>query len=204
MKNKIRNMILLALTVWVFIFSQSWLIAQQPYSVPTTIATPFYVAYARFDTGINQVQKTITLTGTTADTTKALTVNDSGSLVLFTRTAGNTVTLPAITVVGMFVDLAVTSLATGGTFQTVITSAATEFIEGGPLYIDTDGQAGALDAITSFRCNGTTHRAIRMDGGVTGGILGTILHFKAISTTKWELEGRIVAAGSVVTACATS
>lgn len=204
MKTKIRNMILLALSVYIFIFSQSLLIAQQPYSVPTTIATPFYVAYGRVDTGLNIVQKTITLTGTTADTTKALTVNDSGSLVLFTRTAGNTVTLPAITVVGMFIDFATTSIATGGTFNTIITSAATEFLEGGPLYIDTDGQAGGLDAITSFRCNGTSQRALRMDGGVTGGQPGTKFRATAISTTKWSLEGRNVGAGSVVTACATN
>lgn len=139
-------------------------------------------------------KKTISGSGAT----RTLSVDESGSTVLFDRAAGIVYTLP-LAKPGVYFDFVVTTTITSNSAK-VITGAATEFLIGGYTSVDTD----TSNAVASFTGNGSTHIAVTQNGTTTGGILGTKLRFTCLSSTRWFVEGIVQGSGVVATAFATS
>jgi hypothetical protein len=130
--------------------------------------------------------------------TASLSEFDSGSLVLMDRTAGIVFTLPTAKV-GMVFEFLVTTSVTSNAYK-VITGAGTELLIGGYTNVDTD----TSNAVAVFTGNGSTHVAVSMNGTTTGGLIGTVLKFTCLSSTKWMVEGMVQGSGVVATAFATS
>ena len=130
--------------------------------------------------------------------TRTLSVDESGSTVLFDRAAGIVYTLP-LAKAGTYFDFVITTTITSNAAK-VITGAATEFLIGGYTNVDTD----TSNAVAVFTGNGSTHVAVSMNGTTTGGILGTKLRFTCLSSTRWMVEGIVQGSGVVATSFATS
>lgn len=130
--------------------------------------------------------------------TRTLSVDESGSTVLFDRAAGIVYTLP-LAKPGVFFDFVITTTITSNSAK-VITGAATEFLIGGYTNVDTD----TSNAVAVFTGNGSTHIAVTQNGTTTGGVLGTKLRFTCLSSTRWFVEGVVQGSGVVATAFATS
>lgn len=135
---------------------------------------------------------------TGAGATRSLLAEQSGSLILFDKADGEIITLPAASV-GLYFDFMVKTTVTSNAYK-IITSAGTIFLTGGYLECDTD----SANAAAIRTGNGTTHVALNMNGGTTGGLIGTRLRLTCISATLWLVEGLMNASGSVATAFATS
>lgn len=124
--------------------------------------------------------------------TVTLTAADSGKTFVFDRAAGIIYTLPA-PYPGMTFDF-ITSVTVTSNNATVITNTGTVFIA---------GAVGVLaSAVTEFACNGTSHVKVQSNGTTTGGVLGGRLHFTAITTTLWQVDGLLVGSGTGATPCA--
>lgn len=135
---------------------------------------------------------------TGAGATRSLLAEDSGSLILLNKLTGEIITLPAAAV-GVYFDFMVVLTNTSLAYK-IITSAGTIFLTGGYTEVDTDSS----NAVAARTGNGTTHVSINMNGGTTGGLIGTRLRFTCISATLWMVEGMMQASGAVATAFATS
>ena len=130
--------------------------------------------------------------------TRTLSVDESGSTVVFDRAAGIVYTLP-LAKPGVYFDFVITTTITSNSAK-VITGAGTELLIGGYMNVDTD----TSNAVAAFTGNGSTHVAVSMNGTTTGGILGTKLRFTCLSSTRWFVEGIVQGSGVVATAFATS
>ena len=150
----------------------------------------------RFDTVLSKVN---IISGLGA--TRTLSADESGSVILLDRAAGIVVTLP-LADPGLVYDFIVTTTVTSNSYK-IITGAATEFLIGGYVNVDTD----TSNAVAAFLGNGSTHIAVTMAAtgtNATGGIQGTKLRFTCLSTTRWMVEGIVEGGGTVATAFATS
>jgi len=135
----------------------------------------------------------------TTDATKTLTESDSGKLVYLNKATGVIITLPAAKV-GLSYDFLVGTSVTSNNYK-IITASTTEFMKGQLISIDTDtSNVLAYDQIG----NGTTHRAVTMNGTTTGGLIYTRFTVWAVSTTLWAVEGRNYGSGTVATPFAIS
>lgn len=126
--------------------------------------------------------------------TRTLSVDETGATIALDHAAGIVVTLPTA-VVGLTYTFKAPVSVTSNNYK-VITGAATEFLVGGIV------QNAA--ALAVFSGDGTTHRAVTMNGTTTGGLQGTELRFTCLSLTKWLVEGTNLASGTGVTPFATS
>lgn len=133
--------------------------------------------------------------------TVGLTAAQSGSTVLMDRAAGIVFTLPA-PVAGMAFDFYVSVSVTTNSYK-VITDTGTTLLCGTLVNVDTDSS----NAVAAWNGNGSSHIAVTMaaaSSNSTGGLQGTNLNFKALSTTLWAVEGFVQGAGTVATPFATS
>lgn len=130
--------------------------------------------------------------------TRALLPSESGSLCLFDRAAGNVYTLP-VPVEGMQFEFSTTVLVTSNAAK-FITDAATTFLVGSLML----GSLTVADSGDVFQANGTTIRAVSMDGATKGGLVGGSIKVTAISATQWVVEGDAVGSGTVADPFATS
>ena len=67
--------------------------------------------------------------------------------------------------------------------------------------------AGAAAIATSgdvFEADGTTIRAVTIDGDTKGGFIGSTLRFTCINATQWYVEGLLIGTGTMATPFATS
>lgn len=129
--------------------------------------------------------------------TRTLKASESGAMCLFDVAAGVVYTLP-VPVAGMTFEFVVTTTITSNNAK-VLTDASTTFVLGEVLTYST-----ATASPAGFALDGSTHRAVTMNGTTTGGIIGTRLRFTALSTTVWHVEGAIVGSGTLATPAATS
>jgi hypothetical protein len=127
--------------------------------------------------------------------TRTLSVDESGSTVVFDRAAGIVYTLP-LAVPGTFYDFVVTTTITSNAAK-VITGAATELLIG-------TISSNVTTTTTTYQGNGSTHRALSGNGTTTGAILGTKYRVTCLSTTRWMVEGTNQCSGTVATPFATS
>lgn len=126
--------------------------------------------------------------------TVTLSADQSNSTILLDRAAGIIFTLP-LAVPGLVYTFHASVSVTSNNYK-VITGAATEFLLGGVVE-----NAAALAV---FSGDGSTHRAVTMNGTTTGGLKGTALRFTCLSTTLWMVEGVNLGSGVGVTPFATS
>jgi hypothetical protein len=135
----------------------------------------------------------------TSDATNTLTSADSGGLTVFNRAAGLVVTLPTAET-GWYHDFQVLTSVTSNSYK-VITGAATEFIKGLLVSVDTDtSNTLAYDQVG----NGSTHVAVTMNGTTTGGLIYTKFRLTCVSATLWAVDGVNFGSGTVATPFATS
>lgn len=133
--------------------------------------------------------------------TVALKDADTGSINLFDSAAGIVYTLPKATadVVGACFDFVVTTTVTSNAHK-IITNNAAEFLIGSLTNIDTDSS----NAVAAWTADGSTIRSISMNGTTTGGLKGTVIRVRCVSTTLWVVEGTDQGNGVVATPFATS
>lgn len=130
--------------------------------------------------------------------TRTLLAEESGSLCLFDRAAGNVYTLPA-PVEGMQFKFSTTVLVTSNAAK-FITNSASVFLVGSVM----GGSLTVADSGDVFQADGTTHVSVSMNGSTTGGLVGGEITVTAISSTQWVVSGDFVASGTVATPFATS
>lgn len=146
--------------------------------------------------GMTNKKKIISATAVGAKYT--LTKDDSGSIFVFDRAAGCTVTLPANTV-GLTYEFMMTVSPTSGAAK-VITAAGTELLVGNLFGVDVD----STDTLVAYPALASdSYIAISMDGTTTGSI-GSRFSVTNLSTTQWMVEGTILGSGTVATSFATS
>lgn len=131
--------------------------------------------------------------------TVTLTAAQSGSIVLFDRAAGIVFTLPA-PVVGLGFTFWASVTVTTNSYK-IITDAGSTLIAGSIL--------GSVDntANKSWVGNGTNHIAITQAAAstnATGGIVGSYVSLRCVSSTLWLAYGLTVAGGTPSTPFATS
>lgn len=129
--------------------------------------------------------------------TRTLTAGESGATQLFDSAAGVVYTLPA-PVVGMTFEFYSSVTITSNSAK-IITDSASTFLQGMVQVV-----GGTTETTVSADFNGTTHVACTMNGTTTGGIIGTLIRVKAISSTVWAITGVAVGSGTVATPAATS
>lgn len=127
--------------------------------------------------------------------TVTLTAGQSGSTLLFDRAAGIVYTLP-VPFPGMTFDFVQTVTVTSNSAE-IATNSASVFIQGGIRVL-------IVATTNDFACNGTSHLAIKQNGTTTGGVLGGRLHFVAVSSTIWQVDGITVGSGTGATPCSTT
>ena len=130
-----------------------------------------------------------------AGSTKTLTSEDSGSLVLLDQADGSVITLPTPEE-GIFFDFAVSVSVTSNSH--IIGGAAGEFLMGGlQMMIDTT-------AVSEGQfLNGTSHLTLTHNGTTTGGLIGTNYRFVGVSATQWMVTGLCAASGTLATPATT-
>ncbi len=141
--------------------------------------------------GINTQKNSMlsSVNGSAGNTT--LLASQMGETFLFDTAAGITYTLPA-PVIGAEFNFIVTTTATSSNHK-IITDAATTFLLG----VVIEGSTNSTPSL--FQGNGTSHISITMNGSTTGGVLGGRLRFKAVTATKWEVDGLLPSASSQAT-----
>lgn len=157
------------------------------YRMTGTVALPAWTSIA----------STLVVNGTAS--TLALTAAQSGASVILDRAAGVVVTLPT-PAAGLIYNVDVLTSVTSNNYKIVTGTPASQFMVGSILGIDTDSS----NALAGYTADGTTIVAVTMNGTTTGGLKGTRLTFKGLSSTIWEVSGTDLASGTVATPFATS
>lgn len=129
--------------------------------------------------------------------TRTLLADESGSLCLMDRAAGVVYTLPA-PVIGMEFEFLTTVAVTSNSHK-IITDGAATFLLGA---VSTQTIATVTPA--GFAFNGSTHVACTSNGSTTGGLVGSRIKVRALSSTQWFIEGMLIGSGTIATPAATS
>ncbi len=138
-----------------------------------------------------------------AGAAKILETADSFATVLLDTAAGSIVTLPEIHAedvdnkiesnIGMKFYVVVSASVTSNS-HVVQPANTSQFIIGGiQMMIDTTAVSEGQFA------DGATHLTITMNGSTTGGLIGTVLEFTAISATQWAITGLVAGSGTLAT-----
>lgn len=133
--------------------------------------------------------------------TATLTAAQSGSTVLFDRAAGIIYTLPAPSP-GLTFTFVATVSVTSNSYK-VITDAGTTLLIGYVESIDTD----STNALAAWTGNGTTHIAViqaAASTNATGGLQGSQISFRCVTSTLWQVSGTTQAAGTPTTPFSTT
>ena len=127
--------------------------------------------------------------------TRTLREEESGAVCLFDRAAGVVYTLPAACAVGTEFTF-VTAVTITSNAAKVITGAATELVVGAIVNTDTDTANATLQFPSVV---GSSNIAVSMNGTTTGGIIGDVIRFVKVTTTKWSVSGHTLGTGTVAT-----
>lgn len=129
----------------------------------------------------SSAQITITASATLNRNTHA------GNIVNLNAAAGLTVTLPASDGTGDVYEIFVLTTVTSNNY--IIQVANSTDILAGAVHLTTDIAGTSMPT-------STTSDTITMNGTTTGGLRGTWLRFKDVSTGFWALEGGIICTGT--------
>lgn len=110
----------------------------------------------------------------------------AGNVVNLNAAAGLTVTLPASNGKGDIYEVFVLTTVTSNNY--IIQVANSTDILAGAVHLTTDIAGTSMPT-------STTSDTITMNGSTTGGLRGTWLRFKDVSTGFWALEGGIICTG---------
>lgn len=119
-----------------------------------------------------------------------LPASGSGATYLFDTAAGITYTLPAPVPGATYVFVVTTSVTSGN--HKVITNTGTVLLQGVLTCATTT--ASLFESVT-----GSSNISVTMNGSTTGGLVGTQLEFKCLSTTLWQVVGYNFGSGSPAT-----
>ena len=136
-----------------------------------------------------QLTPVVNITAATA----TLTAAQSGSTVTLSKVDGITVTLPTPKVGLNYKIVVITDLTSSN--YVITTSGASVLMTGG---VNTHSNA-LLDKVTQFSPDGSDDRTMTMNGGTTGGDIGTTLYLTCLSSTSWHISGVNVGAGVFTT-----
>ena len=131
------------------------------------------------------------------DAAAVVTLTDAYSgAVIDLDMATVTVNLPALTssnagVQGIYFTFVTSATAT----SQIIAAASGDILHGGVTIMSTS--AGAEN--DAFSSNGSSNLVLTMNGTTKGGIIGSIVHFWAVSATKWLVHGNLIGSGTLVT-----
>jgi hypothetical protein len=131
-----------------------------------------------------------------AATGPTLTAAQSGSVVLFNRAAGSTVTLPA-PVVGLHYRFVVLTSVTSNAYK-LITDAGTTLLQG---WLGVPVAAGTQKL---FFADASSDVSVNLNGTTTGGLFGGEFEALCVSSTLWQVWGNVEGSGTVATPFATS
>jgi hypothetical protein len=123
--------------------------------------------------------------------TLTLTNAQSGSLVQMGATTGEVVTLPT-PVPGVNFTIAITVSNTSN-YNEIQTPA-------GVFLLGTVSHSASGIAPLNFWADGTSIRALKMDGAHLGGLIGSYFEIYAISTTQWVIGGTNLGTATMTTA----
>lgn len=131
--------------------------------------------------------------------TRTLLPKESNAICVNDVATGIVWTLPT-PVEGMQFYFATTVSRTSTNAYKVITAASTHFLLGAVM----SGDATIATSGDIFTANGTTHRAIVLDGDTKGGFIGEYIRFVALSATIWHVSGLVIGTGTMVDPFTTS
>lgn len=134
--------------------------------------------------------------------TVALNEEQSGSVILFDRAAGITVTLPSAKV-GLKYTFIVTTDLTSNSYK-VITNSASQFLQGTIIAGVETTTPGANPGPKLFSGDGSNNVSITMDATTKGALKGTRLIVECISSTVWHVSGISLSTSPVATPFANS
>lgn len=117
-------------------------------------------------------------------------IHAGGQTVNISALAGLTVTLPASAGTGDEYEIFVVTTVTSNGYIIKVANA-TDIMAGG-VSVSTD--AGGVTILT-----GTTDDTITMNGSTTGGLIGSSVKLKDVSTGFWRVTGFLVSTGSEAT-----
>jgi hypothetical protein len=129
-----------------------------------------------------------------ASATPTLTVGQCGGSFAMDRASGVNYKLPA-SVVGCTFDFVYTVAQTSGTNE-IQTSALTVFMQGIVNVVGT--------TTMGFAAVPTTSVSIKSNDTTTGGLVGGRLHFTALTSTLWDVQGTLMGSGTVATPFSTT
>lgn len=129
------------------------------------------------------------LTGQAA--TVQLTPAQSGSTCLFDAATGIVYTLPTASP-GLEYSFVCTVTISSNAMEVATKNTGTEFIGGGVLIAGPD-TPGSTAGPKWFPANGSSHVALKSNGGTTGGAIGSYFTFTCVSTTLWVCSGIVAA-----------
>lgn len=145
------------------------------------------------DSAVTGLRKVVSVT---ADATYAITAAQTGTLFLLNKADGITFTLPTAAVgleYEFFVPTAVTSNNYG------IDTDGTDNFEGIVLNVDKDQTYSSTEALQIICVAEGTPTHIDMNGGTSGGLIGSRIRVTATTTDRWLVEGIIKGDGNLVT-----
>ena len=122
-------------------------------------------------------------------------VTESGTMYLFNKVDGITLTLPASADIGTFYDIMIMTTLTSSAYK-IITAAGTELLVGSIVGCDTD-TSNATIAWPGLV--GSSYIAVSMNKTTTGGIKGDSFRFTKINATTWLCNGHVNNNGTVAT-----
>lgn len=131
-----------------------------------------------------------------AGSTKTLTANDSGSIVLLDTAAGSTVTLPAGSscAVGTEFTFVVSTLATSNS-HIIRVANASDIMVGRLLTVDTD----TSDAAGWF-ATAAASDTITLNRSTTGSVrTGETIKIEYVATNRWMVDGTVYVTGTPAT-----
>lgn len=140
----------------------------------------------------------VTDTGGVYATPIVLTTAQSGRVLLCDDAAGLDFTLPAIGAgdIGTRFTFVVTVSVTSNNYR--ITAASGDLLFGGLLCIDADDVYTAPQ-VAFYEADGTDDLIITLNGGTTGGLVGTKVELVATSATQWFVSGMNLGDGVLAT-----
>jgi hypothetical protein len=125
--------------------------------------------------------------------TRTLKANETGSVCLFDRTAGNIYTLPP-PMLGLDFTFFVSVSVTSSDIHKVITDAATTFLLGAVTMVTI-----ATASPAGFSANGTSIVSLTLNATTDGGLLGGWARFIGLNSTQWAVYGLLVGSGTIET-----
>tara|TARA_R110002020_G_scaffold3214_3_gene14664 strand:- start:109 stop:585 length:477 start_codon:yes stop_codon:yes gene_type:complete len=136
--------------------------------------------------------------------TKSLTAADSGTVYLINRAAGVAITLP-VAAAGIYYKFIIGTTITSNAFSLTGASAVDIFAASSNVLL-WDKDAPSTVSAKQFYADGSDDDAMSMNGGTTGGFIGTELHLYGIgtggqgsATAVWHLSGVSYADGTLAT-----